>query len=124
MSNLRAIKDKARTRLHARMRVETFCFADGPEGSYETVFLRVNSKDENVGDLQGTSLGYAERRETIPKLIFRVDEHTPKRKNVYSVGPDEAYEVDTIDPRDGITVTAIATRLSKKDAAKYDYPGC
>lgn len=122
MSNIRIIKDKARTRLHARMKVKTFCFANGPEGSYEKVFLRVNSKDENIGDLQGIGPGYAERRETIPKLIFRVDEHIPKRKNIYSVGPEEAYEVDMIDPRDGITITAIATRLSKKNAAKYDYP--
>lgn len=124
MSNLRAIKDKARARLHARMRVETFCYEDGQEGTYETVFARVNSEDKVVGDLAGTSLGYAERRETIPKLIFLADEHDPQRGNVYAVGPEEAYQVDTVDPRDGITVSVVATRLPKKDAAKYEYPGC
>lgn len=124
MSRLRAIKDKARARLHDRMRVETYCFVDGPDSTYTVVWCRVNSKDEAVGDLTGTSLGYAERRETIPKLIFLADEHDPQRGNVYAVGPEEAYEIDTVDPRDGITVTANATRLSKKDAAAYDYPGC
>lgn len=124
MSNFRAVKDKARERLHRRMRVEAFCYPDGPESSYETVLLRVNSKDEAVGDLQGTSLGYAERRETVPKLIFMADEHDPKRGNVYTVGPEEAYEADTVDPRDGITVTVTVVRLSKKKAADYEYPGC
>ena len=124
MSRLRAIKDKARSHLHERMKVETYCYVDGPDSTYETVWCRVNSKDETVGDLAGTSLGYAERRETIPKLIFLADEHDPQRGNVYAVGPEEAYEIDTVDPRDGITVTATVSRLSKKDAAKYDYPGC
>ena len=106
------------------MRVETYCYDDGPDSTYETVWCRVNSKDEPVGDLAGTSLGYAERVETVPKLIFLADEHDPQRGNVYAVGPEEAYEIDTVEPRDGITVTANASRLSKKDAAKYDYPGC
>ena len=79
MSRLRAIKDKARARLHERMKVETYCYVDGPDSIYETVWCRVNSKDEAVGDLAGTSLGYAERRETIPKLIFLADEHDPQR---------------------------------------------
>ena len=124
MSRLRAIKDKARARLHERMRVETYCYVDGPDSAPSVVWRRVNSKDKAVGDLAGTSLGYAERRETIPTLIFLADEHVPQRGNVYAVGPEEAYEVDTVDPRDGITVSVTATRLSKKDAALYEYPGC
>ena len=106
------------------MKVEMFCYPDGPDSSYTRVWARVNSKMEAVGDLAGTSLAYAERRETIPKLIFLASDHDPLRGEVFAVGPEEAYEIDTVDPRDGLTVTATVTRLSKKDAAKYEYPGC
>jgi len=124
VSRHRAIKDKARARLHDRMRVESYCYVGGPDTAPTTVWLRVNSKDEALGDLAGTSLAYAERRETVPKLIFLAEEHDPQRGSVYAVGPEEAYKVDTVDPRDGITVTVIASRLTKKEAALYEYPGC
>ena len=124
MSRLRETKDRARTLLHDRMKVESYCFADGdPDDFLGTVWLRVNSDDKALGDLAGTSLAYAERRETVPKLIFLADEHDPQRGHVYVVGPEEAYKADTVDPRDGITVTVHCSRLSKKDAVLYDYPG-
>ncbi len=123
--SLRAIKATARSRLHDRMRVETYAYNDGPDGDRETVFLRVNSEVEEVGDLAGTSLAYAQRGETVPKLIFWIaDGHTPKRGTVYAVDTDEAYQVDNLEPRDGPTVTAIAKRLPKEEAAKYEHPGC
>lgn len=121
--SLRSIKDKARARLHLRMRVETLCYADGPAGPSTTVYARVNSKDEAVGDLAGTSLAYAERRETIPKLIFLAAEHTPVKKNVYMVSATEGYRVDSIDPQDGITITANATRLASQEVGNFTPPG-
>lgn len=123
--SFRALKRTARSRLHDRMKVETFCYTDGPDGSYETVWLRVNSKNEPVGDLAGTSLAYAERAETVPKLIFWLaDGHTPKRGYVYSVEEGEAYRLDSVEPRDGPTVTAIATRLPSSEVGDYETPGC
>ena len=121
--SLRAIKDTARDRLHSRMRVETLCYADGPSGPSSTVFVRVNSKDEAVGDLAGTSLAYAERMQTVPKLIFLADEHVPQRNNVYMVTAYEGYRVDHIEPRDGITITANATRLSSQEVGDFTPPG-
>lgn len=120
---LRAIKDKARSRLHERMRVETLCYTDGPGGPSETVWLRVNSKDEAVGDLAGTSLAYAERVETVPKLIFLVADHVPSRNNDYIVSATEGYRVDTLEPQDGITITAVCTRIKSQEIGSYTPPG-
>ena len=124
MPNLRDIKDTARSRLHLRMRVETLCYAGGdPAATAETVWLRVNSKDEAVGDLAGTSLAYAERAETVPKLIFLVADHTPVKNNVYMVSATEGYRVDSLEPQDGITVTAVASRLARQEIGQFTPPG-
>lgn len=120
--SLRDIKKKARGKLHDAMRVPMECYPDGPTGSSETVYARVNSKIDATGDLAGTSLAYAESKEVQPRLIFLVADHAPKRGHVYSVTETEAYEVDHIDPRDTITVTVVCTALSRKDAAKYSPP--
>ncbi len=122
--SLRTIKDRARAQLHDRMRVETLCYVDGPSGSSTTVYPRVNSKDEAVGDLAGTSLAYGERHETIPKLIFLVSEHTPARGNVYVVSATEAYRVNDLEPQDGISITANCVRLKNdSELAAYTAPG-
>lgn len=121
--SFRAIKDTARARLHQGMKVETLCYAEGPTGPSVTVFCRVNSKDDAVGDLAGTSLAYAERTETIPKLIFLADEHVPVKGNVYSVSAFEVYRVDHLEPQDGITITAVVTRVSKNEMSAYAPPG-
>lgn len=120
--SLRAIKDTARARLHQGMKVETLCYTDGPVGAANTVWCRVNSKNDAVGDLAGTSLAYAERAETIPKLIFIAAEHVPAKGNVYSVNATEVYRVDHLEPQDGITITAVVTRVSKNEMSAYAPP--
>lgn len=89
----------------------------------ETVFCRVNSKDQAVGDLAGTSLAYADRRETVPKLIFLAADHVPEKKGVYIVSATEGYRVDSIDPQDGITITANCTRLARQEIGQFPPPG-
>lgn len=120
---LRDIKTTARARLFDKMKVETLCYTSGPLGGSDTVYARVNSKNEAVGDLAGTSLAYAERSETIPKLIFLAADHIPKRGYVYVVDEHEAYRVDSTEPRDTITITAACSRLSSSELASYTPPG-
>jgi len=121
--SLRAIKDKARAKLFDRMKVEALAYSGGPEGPSETVWLRLNSEDRAAGDLAGTSLGYAQSVETQPKLIFLHAAHEPSRGNVYVISDQEAYQVETVEPKDGITVTAQATRLLDTQTALYGAPG-
>ena len=105
------------------MRVETLCYTAGPSGGSETVWLRVNSKVAERGDLAGTSLQYAERVEDEPKLIFLAAEHNPARGNVYIVDDVEGYRVELAEPQDGITITARAVRLKKRDVDLHAAPG-
>lgn len=124
MTRHRAVKDRARSLLHGRMKVKGFFYPDGPDSVYTVLWFRVNSKDEAVGDLAGTSLGYAERRETVPKLIFLAEDHSPERGNVYIVSPHEGYRVDSVDPQDGITITANCVRLTSREVGTYEPPEC
>lgn len=121
--SFRAVKATARARLHERMKVESLCYSAGPAGGSSTVWLRVNSKSLETGDLAGTSLAYAERVETVPKLHFIAADHAPKRGNIYIIDPTEGYRVDTVEPSDGITITASAARLKESDVALYAAPG-
>lgn len=120
--SFRKEKAKARLALHHRMQVTALLYEDGPNGPSSLAYPRVNSKIDAAGDLQGTSLAYAESVEVQPKLIFLRAEHVPKKKSVYSISDVEAYRVDHLEPADTITVTAICVALSREEAAQYDPP--
>ena len=119
----RRLKARARTQLHDRMRVETLFYADGPDGPSLTVWPRVNSKVDAAGDLQGTSLSYAETAEVQPKLIFLRVDHAPSKHDVYIMSAVEGYEVTHLEPPDGVTTSAICAPLSKTQLALYTPPG-
>ena len=48
-------------------------------------------------------------------MVFLIDRHEPAEKDVYYVGTDEAYRVEALDPRDGVSITA---RCQSSDADK------
>ena len=104
------------------MRVPAKVYTAGPLGPVDDVFCRVHSKINTVGDLAGTSLAYAERAETTPKLIFLISEHEPARGSVYAIQAGEVYRVDSVEPTDGITRTAICVRVTTADAVNYPSP--
>lgn len=120
--SFRELKARARTQLHSRMKVKTLFYGDGPDGPSSLVYPRVNSKLDAAGDLQGTSLSYAETIEVQPKLIFLRSEHQPPKHGVYIISDVEGYEVTHLDPPDGVSVTAICAPLSKNELAKYKPP--
>lgn len=77
---------------------------------------------EPIGSLTGSGATYAQRIEDKAKLVFLVEEHEPARGTVYSVEEDLAYVVEAIEPREGLTVSARASRLSKVKARTYNAP--
>jgi hypothetical protein len=117
-------KAAARGALFQGMKVLTRRYSSGASGPFDEVYVRVNSKIAPRGDLAGTSLSYAERQETEPRLIFLLANGViPVRGEVYSVAADEAYEIDHLEPTDVTTVTAVCSRLSTANAATYAPPG-
>lgn len=119
--NLRDIKARARRDLHQAMRVLAYYY--DPETLMPVVgSVRVHTKFDALGDVQGTSFGYAERRDIKPKLIFWRSEIDPVNNAVVMISSEEGYRVNTIDPPDLQTVTAFVTRLSAFERSKYLAP--
>lgn len=122
---LREIKHAARRHLHNAMQVPALYIEDpeaDPLPEPVTCSVRVHTRQDALGELQGTSFDYSERHEFIPRLIFLYDE-VPEPANgsvVTIVDPvtlmKEAYRIDNRHPRDGITVTAEVTNMT---AAEY-----
>lgn len=76
-----------------------------------------------VGDVAAPGLtGAVEFKDIEPKLVFKTTEHVPRRGYVYSLGDGNVYQVDHVEVPDGITLTAVCTRLSLTQAASYPGP--
>jgi hypothetical protein len=111
--SLREIREKARAALHNALRIPALYLAEGHDPV--ECFVRVHTDNKALGDLKGTSFGYAERQEVIPKIVFlRAEVPNPVSKAIVSIAPDEAYRVDNVLSADGITVSAECTVLSAK----------
>lgn len=118
---LREIKERARRDLHRVMKVPGYYYAPHSLAAL-SVDARVHSKIDALGDVRGTSFGYAEKRETVPKLVFLREQIEPKQGGVFIVSTDEGYRLGVADPRDTITRTIIVTELNAKDMANFVAP--
>ena len=122
-NDFRSQLDAARRRLHDRLAVSTLCYPDGnPDGTSVATRVRIASKVEAIGTLAGGGLAYAERFGDAPRLIFLVEEREPRRGDVYSVAEELAYQVEAVEPVDGLTVSALANRLTVTEARRYLAP--
>jgi hypothetical protein len=119
--SFRSIKRAARRALHQEMRVPAFYI---PPGGAESVpcYVRVHTAFKALGDVKGTSYSYAEREDTVPKIIFMRDQVLPRRQGVVSVEPGEAYRLDATEPPDDLTITARAVRLTEQEALGLGLP--
>jgi hypothetical protein len=86
------------------------------------VNVRVHYTFKALGDMQGTNFHFAQREETMPRIVFlRSEIAAPARSAVVSISSDEAYRVDNTLPPDGLTVTAEALRLSASQITAGEY---
>lgn len=118
---LRDIKKRARQDLHLAMRVLAYCYHP-VTGWPEQIHVRVHSKIDALGDVKGTSFGYAEKIETIPRLVYERAEHEPVKHEVVVISPEEGYRVAVIETPDFITRKAQVTVLTAGDLARYMSP--
>lgn len=138
METLREIKTRARADLHGAMQVAALYLVENP--AYVTpvvdplipryleteVSVRVHYDFGALGDMKGTNFHYAEREEIKPQIFFLFAElPNPQRNAIVSVSADEAWRVDHILPRDGITIKVEATRVTPTQmiAGAFPYPG-
>jgi len=116
-------KRAARMELHAAVSRPARYYPDSDNLSdFQDVSVRLHYKFDPLGDMQGTSFGYAEKQATIPKVIFNNIEVTPTRDGVVSFGMGEAYQVDNVLPPDDFTTAAEAPRMPMHKAVGYPGP--
>lgn len=121
MTNFRKIKDTARAKLHAGLAFAATLYSPGSSVDLKTVSVRKHTERKAAGDLAGTSLAYAESREQQPQLVFLVAEHEPARGEVYALEDGSVFQVDHVDPVDGVTRIAHCTAVSESEAGVYPY---
>ena len=126
MSRFRDIKNQARRDLHREAQVPAFYVA-GQSGTPVLLHVRVHTKFEALGDLEGLTGMPAQRPEAKPKIIFMRDELasaeiTLANNAVISVEAGEAYRIAFIMPPDGISVTAEVVALTPAQASGLPVP--
>ena len=123
MESLRTLKRRARRDLHNAMLVPAlYLLGDEPWMTQKLIHVRLHSKFDAVGDLQGTNFNYATRQEVTPKIRFDLTEIDPVNGAIISIEAGEAYRVDNVQPPDDQFVTAEAIRLSEKQATGLPVP--
>ena len=119
-------KRNARRVLHSTMQVPALYFEPDSAVSIASptpVTVRVHSQITDLGDMQGTSLAYAERAEQVPRVIFMLaDLSSASNGGVFSIQAGEAYKIDSLDPADDITQTARVTRMRKVECCDFPVP--
>jgi hypothetical protein len=108
MPSLDAIKLKARRDLHKALQRPAFCYFKS-HNYYRAIPITVRTHNNwgALGDVAGTSIIYAERRDVVKQeLIFLAEERVPENGDVIMVTPVEGYIIDDVDPTYNITVRA------------------
>ena len=116
MTDIAAVKSRARTELHNRLSRSANCYVRGA-GDPILVTCRVFEQFETSGSLTGGGDTYAERWTDNPILIFLHASHQPARGNIYALSATEVYAASQVEPVDGVTVSAQCARL---EAGQYD----
>ncbi len=113
-------KRVARQVLHKAMRLA--CWRVAASGAAPTPawarlhVARPTASNEGMGEIE--SLGYAQRLEIDPHLLFMRSEVEPVKGDVFVFAPEEAYRVEASRPFDDITVTWKVVRLTKAQLEK------
>lgn len=112
MPTFRDHKRKARRQLHQRLAVPAIYIAPG--GAQTACTVRLHTTFPAIGgDIEGGYQFGAERFDQTPRLVFLLEEvASPIRAGIVSVGPGEAYQIDSVREPDDITITANVFKMS------------
>ncbi len=87
--------------------------------------IRVHNRTQAFGDMVGFDYAPVERLTPVPKIVALAGQVSPARGGTFVLAADEAYDVEVVEPRDGLTITSQVTRMSVADltAAGLPLPG-
>lgn len=124
--SIRDLRTKARASLHKAMSVPAVYYSKDRQTQVACT-VRVHNRTQRFGDLTGFDYAPAERVTTVPEIVALAAEVSPSRGGVFSLAADEAYSVEAVFPRDGLTITTQVSRMSAADLAAevpaLAYPG-
>ena len=117
----RDLRQRARRTLHEVFKVPALYY--GPAAVTPTGhFVRVHEKFDAVGDLAGTNMSYAEGMESMPRVLFLDEAFKPARGAVVVISATEGYRLEYSDPKDDISFTAPAVRLTAEELTEFETP--
>lgn len=116
------IRKRSRVALHRAMQRPAFYY--NPKTQLPVPCnVRVHTKMDAKGEVQGTSFRFAERADETPKIIFlRQDGIKPQQHAVVMLSAEEGYRLSSSEPIYRETVTVPATALPAKELDDYLYP--
>ena len=119
MFDKRDLQARARGALHAARSVPALYYPADRDANTEGApcTVRVHHRAESFGDMTGFAQDAAERFSTVPEIVALGAEVSPARGGVFSLAADEAYRVEAVLPRDGLTSTSQATRMTQQKIA-------
>ncbi len=124
MFDKRDLQRRARQALHGALSVPAIYHSPDRLTTVECR-VRVHDRQQAFGDMTGFDYDPAERVASVPEIVALAEEVSMSRGGVFSLAADEQYAVETVLPRDGLTVTAQVSRrsASKVAAEPLAYPG-
>lgn len=86
------------------------------------VKVRPHTKRGVIGDLPGTNLNYAETFDRQERVVFMHDEIIPAAGSLVVLSATEGYWIGTLEPRDGLTITANVTSADPNELVGLTLP--
>ena len=122
MLNARQIKNKARRDTHIALSVPAYYRATST-GEWLEVDVRIHNRFDTGGELgqyQAAAL-----HDIHPRMIFLRDQvELPARGGLISVEPGEAWRLGEAMEPEGITITAMVTKLPTAETVGLPVRGC
>lgn len=118
----RDIKERSRRALHDFMGQPASYYAT-PLANPVLVKVRPHTKRGVIGDLPGTNLNYAETFDRKEQVVFMADEIVPAAGSLVVLTATEGYWINTLEPRDGLTITANVISASEEELLGLTLPG-
>lgn len=119
---------KARSRKALHLAMQRPCYYYDPKTLLPVPLnIRVHTKQDAKGEVQGTSFRFAQIREETPSIVFLMEELatlgiTPARLGVVMLTADEGYRLDNDEPVYRQTKTWFVKPLSDLDLKLYRSP--
>ena len=97
-------------------------FVDPAAANPKFIHVCITDRFLMVGDLKGTNFNYAEIEVESPTIEFLREQVDPVANAYVSVKPGLVYQIDTVLPPEGISVTARALRVPAAKLRNFPTP--